>query len=358
MGVIALFAGVDTHKDSLAVGVIDQAGVVLATRQVHNTEAGFRQLSELLERHGVRRIGIEGSGAFGRAVAVHLAMLGALEVVEVPPLLTSRERSARPGQGKTDPIDAIAIARIAARETSLPPVRLTIGPAADLRALMDYRDQLVTERTQTANRVHAELAGLRPGYQHLIPSLSSPKRLRDVSELLHDDRSMRADLVRRRVARMTAIDTELAPLRKQITAAVDATGTSLRTIYGVGDLIAARILAEVVDVRRYPNRHAFASANGSAPIPASSGRTVRHRLNRGGNRRLNRCLFTIALTEVRADTEGRAYYARKRAEGKTNREAMRCLKRRLSDLVFNTLMHDARASQQQAEPITNPPAAA
>jgi transposase len=96
-------------------------------------------------------------------------------------------------------------------------------------------------------------------------------------------------------------------------------------IYGVGVFVAARILAEVVDVGRYPSRHTFAAANGSAPIPASSGRTVRHRLNRGGNRQLNRALYTIAITEIRANTEGRAYYERKRAEGKTSREALRCL---------------------------------
>ncbi|MCW2617423.1 MAG: Transposase, family [Modestobacter sp.] len=118
----------------------------------------------------------------------------------------------------------------------------------------------------------------------------------------------------------------------------------LTTIYGIGPFVAARILAEVVDIARYPSRHHFPAANGSAPIPASSGRTVRHRLNRGGNRQLNRALYTIAITEIRADTEGRTYYERKRAEGKTNREALRCLKRRLSDVVYKTLRADAAAT--------------
>lgn len=93
-------------------------------------------------------------------------------------------------------------------------------------------------------------------------------------------------------------------------------------------------------MRRYPTRQAFAAANGTAPIPASSGRTVRFRLNRGGNRELNRALYTIAITEIRAETEGRAYYLRKRAEGKTSREAMRCLKRRLSDIVYRIMRDD------------------
>ncbi|XAW58100.1 IS30 family transposase [Blastococcus sp. HT6-4] len=109
--------------------------------------------------------------------------------------------------------------------------------------------------------------------------------------------------------------------------------TGLTDVYGLGPVSAATILGEVADIRRYRSRHAFAAANGTAPIPASSGRTTRHRLNRSGNRTLNRVLYMIAITQIRADTEGRAYYQRKRAEGKTNREALRCLKRRLSDVT-------------------------
>ena len=152
-------------------------------------------------------------------------------------------------------------------------------------------------------------------------------------------------MTRRRLHRMIEINAELAGLRTQITALVQQSGTSLTGIYGIGIFVAARILAEVVDVGRYPTRHTFAAANGSAPIPASSGRTVRHRLNRGGNRQLNRALYTIAITEIRADTQGRAYYERKRAEGKTSREALRCLKRRLSDVVYRTLRADHAATR-------------
>jgi hypothetical protein len=129
-----------------------------------------------------------------------------------------------------------------------------------------------------------------------------------------------------------------------IAAAVEQVHTGLTELYGIGAVSAATILGEVADIRRYRSRHAFAAANGTAPIPASSGRTSRHRLNRSGNRTLNRVLYTMAITEIRADTEGRAYYLRKRAEGKAGREALRCLKRRLSDLVYKT-MHEGLATQ-------------
>jgi transposase len=350
-----MYAGVDSHKDTLAVAVLDGAGRAVARRQLRNDAAGFAELAALVIEHGCVRVGIEGSTNFGWPAAMHLGEAG-VTVVEVPPLMTSRERRARPGQGKTDPVDAVAIARITARETSLPPVRPMEGLPADLRVLTDYREQLVAERTATANRVHADLGWLRPGYQQQLPRLTHPAHLRAALALLDGDASVRAAVTRKRLDRMIEITGELAGLREQISALVAASGSSLTTIYGIGPFVAARILAEVVDIARYPSRHHFAAANGSAPIPASSGRTVRHRLNRGGNRQLNRALYTIAITEIRADTEGRTYYERKRAEGKTNREALRCLKRRLSDVVYKALRADAAAAP--APPLAVPAAAA
>ncbi len=334
-----MFAGIDSHKDTLAVAVIDDGGRAVVVRQLPNDPAGFTALAALTTEHRVERMGIEGSTNFGWAAAMHLLEAG-ICVVEVPPGLTSRERAGRPGQGKTDPVDAVAIARITAREPNLPAVRPMDGLPADLRVLMDYREQLIAERTATVNRVHADLGWLRPGYQHRLPRLTSPSHLRSALALLEVDSGVRAAVTRARLARLLAIHAELTDLRTQIAALVQHSGSSLTGIYGIGIFVAARILAEVVDVRRYSSRHAFAAANGSAPIPASSGRTVRHRLNRGGNRQLNRALYTIAITEIRADTEGRAYYLRKRAEGKTGREALRCLKRRLSDVVYRTLRAD------------------
>ena len=159
---------------------------------------------------------------------------------------------------------------------------------------------------------------------------------------------------RRRLQRMLTIDAEAAQLKRQIADVVAATGTTLTDLHGIGPLVAARFIAEVVDVRRYPNRNAFAAANGSAPLPASSGRIVRHRFNPGGNRQMNRALYTIALTQIRSDTEGRAYYERKRSAGKTKREALRCLKRRLSDIVFTTMRRDAAEASAQIQALTLP----
>jgi transposase len=147
-------------------------------------------------------------------------------------------------------------------------------------------------------------------------------------------------------------------VRKQIAAMVAGHADHVAAIYGAGPIIAARFLAEVVDVDRYPTRDAFASANGTAPLAASSGRTVRHRLNRGGNRRLNYVLYIMAITQARADTQGRAYYERKRAEGKTAKEAIRCLKRQLSDQVFKAMRADAATARDASDALTQAPARA
>jgi len=341
-------AGIDTHKDTLAVAVIDPAGRPVIVTEVANTEAGFDALQHLLERHAVTRVGIEGSGSYGRGAAVRLVLAGGLQVVEVPTLLTSRERSSRPAQGKTDPVDALAIARITAREPGLPPVRLAVGAAADLRALCDYRTQLIGERTALANRTHAELHGLLPGYHTQVPRLTAPTFIAAAQALLAGDQRIRAEVTRRRLTRLAELTAEIKDVTALIAAAVQQQDTGLTGLYGVGPVTAATILGEVVDIRRYRSRHAFAAANGTAPVPASSGRTARHRLNRSGNRTLNRVLYTMAITQIRADTEGRAYYQRKRAEGKTAREALRCLKRRLSDLIYKTLQQDLAATSAGA----------
>src|SRR5215212_9332504 len=237
-----MFAGVDTHKDTLAVAVIDHAGRVVRQLELPNQDSGYARLLALLGSHNVVRVGMEGSGNYGWPAAIYLLEQG-LNVVEVPPLMTSRERLSRPGQGKTDPVDAVAIARITAREDALPPVHPMTGHAADLRVLTDYRDQLVSERTASANRVHTDLLWLRPGYQHQLPHLTNMAHLHAALKLLDGDDSIRAAVTRARLDRMLTLTEQLAELRIQIDALVKTNGSTLHEIYGVGPVVAATIIA-------------------------------------------------------------------------------------------------------------------
>jgi len=211
-----------------------------------------------------------------------------------------------------------------AREQDLPAVRGQ-DLAEDLRLLVDYREQLLGERTRIANRVHADLVALQPGYQHQLPELRSQRAAGLVRRLLAGQVGVRVELVRCRLDQLDRLDAELRQLKRRIGDLVEATGTSLVQVHGVGPLVAARILGEVGDVRRFADRHKFAAANGTAPIPASSGRVQRHRLNHGGNRRLDRALYVVAITQARSNHPGRAYLARKQRQGKSPKEALRCL---------------------------------
>ncbi len=151
---------------------------------------------------------------------------------------------------------------------------------------------------------------------------------------------LRAEVARQRIARLRQLDREVTRATATVRRQVAATGTGLTEIVGVGGLIAARILAEVGDVRRFPTSHHFASANGTAPVPACSARTVRYRRNRSGNRRLNRALYYVAITQARMHPPARAYVERKLTQGKSRRDAVRCLQRRLSDVVYRALLSD------------------
>jgi transposase len=259
MEVVHLFCGVDSHKDTLAACLVAQAGRRLAAASFANTPAGHRQLAAWLDRHGPAvRVGVEGGANLGAGLARFLADCG-LDVREVPCALTVRERRRLRRPGKSDPTDALAIARICAREHDLPPARQA-GLAEDLKVLSDYRDELLVARNAEANRVHADLAIICPGYAQVCRRLTAERSLAAAEHLLAD----------------------LPAVRAQV------------DLVGIGPILAARILGEVGDVARFPDADHFAAANGTAPIPVSSGRTDRHRLNRGGNRRLNRAVHYVA----------------------------------------------------------------
>jgi len=331
--------GIDTHKDSLAVCAVDDLGRKLGELTVENGRQGFRRLQRYLaELPTPRRVGIEGSGGFGAPLA-HVLRAAGEEVVEVPARLTARQRRRLRGPGKSDPGDALAIARVVACEADLPPAGRS-GLASDLKVLCSYRTQLLGERTRQANRLHADLTVLAPGYAGQLPAFGSAVRQRGVGELLALRAGVRARLAERRLARVVALGTEIDALEEQIAALVRACGTRLTEIRGVGTLTAARLLAETGDARRYPSAAAFAMAAGVAPIRASSGKVQRHRLNRGGNRQLNLALFTTALVQSRCDPRARGYLERKRAEGKSWKEAMRCLKRHLANVVYRQMIAD------------------
>lgn len=335
--------GIDSHKSSLAVAVLDDLGRLLGIREFANNPIEHENLRRWVASHGgARLIGVEGSGNFGAALTRHLLDRGE-DVHEVPAFLSHRERKRTPARGKSDPQDALAIARVAARGDGLSAPQRTDN-FQDLKLLSEHRDQLVRARTQLINRTHKNLVVSHPGYEQRIPKLTTKKSLQTAMVMLRNDRSVRADLIRDRITEIRRINDKTATVEKQLASKVIESGTGLTQLRGIGFIAAAKILGEVGDLRRLRSKAAFAMFTGTAPLEASSGRTKRHRLNRGGNRQLNYALHMMALARRRGDVDTKLYMERQKAAGKSDKEAMRCLKRQLSNVVFRQLIAEAKTS--------------
>lgn len=333
--------GVDSHKQTLAAAAVDEVGRPLEIQVFANDPKGHKKAFEWIVALGEDRVtGIECSGSYGAAFAWFLMDRGE-DVREVPTARTFGERKRKRSDGKSDEVDALAIARVVAREDNLP-VPKQAGITVDLKLLNDHRDHLIRARTRLSNQAHRELVILRPGYQKVVKSLRSKKYVRAALALLEDDMSVRAELTQQRLRQSLQLDDEIYRLGKRIEALLVESKTSLTEMKGVGTFVAAKILGEVGDVGRIRSKAAFASLAGTAPLAASSGQRTRHRLNRGGNRQLNHAIHVIAKTQSRTVPEVREFVGRKMNEGKSYKEALRCLQRHLTNVVYKTLLEDSR----------------
>jgi len=330
--------GIDTHKDSLAACAVDELGRVLAEASFANDPGGHAALGRWANAAAPgARLGFEGSSSYGAAAARALDLAG-FAVCEVPPQLSRRERSRTRRAGKSDPGDALAIARVTAREASLPPIR-RVDPTTELALLMEARGDLVAEATRVRNRLHADLVVLVPGYSGRIANLVAERHLVRAGRALRGRPGVHAELARERLAQLRRLGVRIRGLACRIERLV--AGHPLLRVPGIGELTAAALIAESGDVGRFRSADAFAMLAGVAPIPASSGQVQRMRLNRGGNRQLNRAIHTIAIVQSRVSPLAKAFIARKVAEGRSWKDAIRSLKRHLARIVFRLLLEGA-----------------
>jgi transposase len=336
-----VFIGVDPHKLSVTIEVVEDHETVLATGRFGTDNAGYTSMLKHVAPWPERVWAVEGSNGAGRPLAQRLLADGE-HVVDVPAKL-ARARLFDTGHNrKTDAHDAHAVAVVAVRTEGLRVLSYDEELEA-LRMLADRREELTRQRVQTVNRLQRLLAELTPGKAKKditalqAKAILSSVRPRDVVG------KTRRRLAAEQLTELVAVEKKIKALTTELKAMVIARGSTLMELPGVGPVVAARILADVADVARFADRNRFASWTGTAPLDASSGEQIRHRLSRAGNRKMNHMLHIAAATQVRLDTEGRRYYRRKLAEGKTRMEAMRCLKRRISDAVYRQLLADARS---------------
>ena len=332
--------GVDPHKATVAVAVVDEvAGELVECASFQQNRSGLRALERWATRFPERRWAVENAGGLGRHLAQRLAASGE-SVVDVPSKLSARVRVLSSGNArKNDELDALATAFAAWRNERLAVVDLEADSEV-LRLLSERREDLVAERTRALNRLHGLLRDLMPG--GVSGTLSTHRAARIMRSIRPQGASA---CVRRRLASevlrdIRTLERKIADLNERIEDEIEASGTTLTEIFGVGPILAAKIIGTVGSVARFPTKAHFASYSGTAPVESSSGEVVRHRLSLAGNRHLNNALHMVAVCQARSDARGGAYYRKKLAEGKSRKEALRCLKRRISDAVFKSLMAD------------------
>ena len=331
--------GADLHKRSHTVVAVDETGRRLAERTVAATPAGHLELlTWARDRFPGCRWALEDCRHLSRRLERDLVTAGE-SVVRVPPKLMAGARRSGREPGKSDPIDALAVARAALREPDLPVARLD-GPEREVRLLVDHRDDLVAERTRAQNRLRWHLHELFPGEGPAPRSLDR----RHVLDTL-EDRSAGIDgtvarIARDLVARVRELTMVIDRLQREIEARIRPLAPNLLALEGCGALTAAKLVGEAAGIVRFRSASAFARHNGSAPVPVWSANSGRHRLSRTGNRQINVALHRIAITQMRLDGRGKDYIAKRRAAGDSSTEAIRALRRRISDEVFRRMRHD------------------
>ena len=348
----AVMIGVDPHKGSHTAVAIDAAEAPLGTVRVRASAAQAARLVEWAADWPERTWAVEGAGGLRHLLGQQLVAAGEL-VVDAQPKLGSRVRLLSTGtSNKNDPNDARSVAVAALRSPICQQVRAD-DHAAVLRVWSRRHRQLSSLRTQAACRLHAVLRELIPGG---VPQVITASLATTTLQAHRPDGAVAVawhDLAAEHLADLRRIDAQLREVRTKITAAVRASGTSLTGIFGVGAVIAVTVIGDTGDVSRFPTADQFASYNGTAPIEVSSGRRKTCRLSIRGNRRLNHVIHMAAVTQIaHKNSQGRAYYLRKIAEGKTPAEARRALKRKISNTIYARLLADAR--KQAAGPGGQP----
>ena len=332
--------GIDAHKRSHTVVAVDDAGRKLGERTLGTTTPDHLALLTWAEQFGTERLwAVEDCRHLSRRLERDLLGAGQ-RIVRVPPKLMAHVRDSARSYGKSDPIDALAVARAALREPDLPIARLD-GPAREVRLLANHRDDLVAERTRIINRLRWHLHELDPSWQPPTRSLWRPKHLVAIAARLEGITGLVARLSRTLLERCRALSCEIRDLDRELEPLILQLAPTLTGLCGCATLTAAKIIGETADVLRFHSRHAYARHNGTAPVPVWSGNRERHRLSRIGNRQLNAALHRIAITQAHYHPRAREFLQRRRADGDTKAESIRALKRRLSDVVYRALLTDA-----------------
>ena len=336
--------GGDCHKRTHTLVAVDENGRELGTMTVAAMAAGHLEARRWASQWPERRWALENCRHLSRGLERDLLLAGEAVVQVSPKLMAGARRTSREW-GKSDPIDALAVARAALREGNLPVAQLE-GDSREVKLLLDHREDLVGERTRVQNRLRWHLHELEPSFQVPGRSLDRKVVLNQVDQMLARHSGVAAGIAVELAQRVRQLTVRINELERQISALTQRLAPSLLELDGCAALGAAKLVGETAGISRFKTSAQYAMHNGSAPIPVWSGNHERHRLNRGGNRQLNAALHRIAITPVRLGGRGHDYVQHRRNAGDTKREAIRALRRRISDEVFRRMWKDQSAATE------------
>ena len=347
---MAVMIGIDPHKGSHTAVAVGAAEEPLGKLRVRACPDQAGKLVAWAQAWPERTWAVEGARGLGRLLARQLVAAGE-RVLDVQPKLAARVRLLQAGDtNKTDPDDARSVAVAALRSKGRQEVTAD-GHAVVLKVRAKRHRDLSRTRNQVVCRLHAVLCELIPGGVPDEITAGQAARILEQVAPAGAVAQARCELAAELLAGIRHLDAQRREVKKKLAAAVTASGTSLTEVFGVGPVIAATVIGDVITVARFPSRDHFAACNGTAPVEVSFGQRKIYRLSLRGNRRLNHAVHMAAITQIRhKHSDGRAYYQRKLAEGKTRKEALRCLKRRISDAIYARLRADARKASPGGQP--------
>jgi transposase len=339
--------GVDAHKRTHTIVAVDALGRKLGERTIGTSTRDHLGLVKWAAQFGgERQWAVEDCRHLSRRLERDL-LGGGEQIIRVAPKLMAHVRDSARTYGKSDPIDALAVARAALREPNLPTARLD-GPDREVRLLVDHREDLVGERTRIIARLRWHLHELDPAWEPPARSLDRASAYDAIQAHLDGTPGTVARLARNLTERCRGLSTEINDLEREIACLVEKLAPTLLALVGIGALTAAKILGETAGVDRFTSKDAYARHNGTAPLPVWSSNKTRHRLSRTGNRQLNAALHRMAMTQLRVHPPAKAMIERRKANGDGGMEALRVLKRRLSDVVYRALRADLAIHDQKA----------
>jgi transposase len=335
---------IDPHKQTHCAVAVDALGTETAQRTVAARREGFGQLLEWGRKLDADRVWVIEDVRHVSGSLERFLLDRGETVVRLPPRLMADARRGMRERGKSDPIDALAIACAALREgiDTLPTARLA-GPELEIRLLGLHRERLVASRTRMINELRCQLHDLWPDWELSPKAVIHPAwQTKITRRLQHADRSVRVRIARDMIRRVRELTRAIAALQDELAVLVKQTAPQLLAEPGIGVVLAAKFIGEIAGINRFTSDAQLARLAGCAPIPVSSGRTDRHRLDPGGNRQLNHAFHLLAFTKIRYDPQTAVYIAKQRANGKTTKDAIRSLKRHLVRRIFH-LLHDPQA---------------